>query len=56
MSYYELPEDILEDRIELEKWIQKSLEVITKTKPKNKINQNNDIDLQVLEYIQKLAK
>ncbi len=56
MSYYELPEEILEDRIELEKWIQKSLEVISKIKQKNIKNKNNEIDLQVLEYLQKLAK
>lgn len=56
MSYYELPEDILENRDELEVWIEKSLQVESKTKSKTKSKKDIDLDKNILEYLLKIPK
>lgn len=49
MSYYKIPEEILEDRENLKLWIQKSLEVPLKAQ-KNPLK-TNELSQKVLEYI-----
>lgn len=51
MSYYRLPEEILENSDELKIWIKKSLEVPEKIKPKKT---SPDISKKVLTYLQSI--
>jgi TfoX/Sxy family transcriptional regulator of competence genes len=48
MNYYKIPENILEDKEELNLWIEKSLQVESKTK---KTIKNKDLEKKVLEYL-----
>jgi TfoX/Sxy family transcriptional regulator of competence genes len=51
MSYFELPEEILEHREELNIWIERSLEVLSKTKPKKKSKKDRELDQEILEAL-----
>ncbi|MDD5769652.1 MAG: TfoX/Sxy family protein [Candidatus Gracilibacteria bacterium] len=53
ISYYKIPENILEDRNELKLWIKKSLEVVLKTTKKSK---NKNLAKEVLEYLKTIPK
>lgn len=55
MSYYLLPEEILEQREELEIWIEKSLSVPAKTK-KKKTQKDIQFDEKILEFILTIPK
>jgi len=54
MSYYELPEEVFEDREELEVWIERSLQVENKTKKKTK--KDTQLDKKILEYLLEIPK
>lgn len=54
MSYYLLPEEILENREKLENWIDKSLLVESKTKKKS--TKNPELDKKILEYLCEIPK
>ena len=54
MSYWELPEEILEQREELDIWIERSLEVSNKAKLKKKSKIDLDIDQKILEELLKI--
>jgi DNA transformation protein len=41
VNYWELPSDVMEDREELEKWIQKSVEVTVRSKQKKVLHTKN---------------
>lgn len=56
MSYFELPEDILENRDELDIWIEKSLQVESKTSKKKKSINDLELDKKILEYLLKIPK
>lgn len=49
MSYYLIPEKILENREELEQWLEKSLSVESKTKKKS--TKNPELDKKILKYL-----
>ncbi len=52
ISYYTLPEEIMEDREELDVWIEKSLEVQTTTKvKKKKTKESLTLDKKILEAL-----
>jgi DNA transformation protein and related proteins len=52
MSYYELPEEVLEDREELEQWIERSLQV----EGKKKVREDNDLNKRILEYLREIPR
>ena len=54
MSYYFLPEDVLENREELEKWVEKSLWV--EQKIQKKTVKNRELDKKILEYLCEIPK
>lgn len=54
ISYYKIPENILEDRSELKLWIKKSLEVESKTQKKSL--KTKDLSKKVLEYLLEIPK
>lgn len=54
MCYYKIPENILEDRNELKLWIEKSLEVESKTQKKSL--KTKDLWKKVLEYLKTIPK
>ncbi|QFR38918.1 hypothetical protein A9Q91_01650 [Candidatus Gracilibacteria bacterium 28_42_T64] len=54
MSYYELPEDVMENRELLFEWIEKSLSVETKTKKKTQ--KDRELDKKILEFLQEIPK
>jgi len=56
MSYWELPEEILENREELNIWIEKSLEVKTKTKNNKKSKKDLELDNKILEKLLEIPK
>ncbi len=56
MSYYELPEEILENREELDLWIEKSLAVKSKPKPRKKSEKDMQIDKAIMEALLKIPK
>ncbi len=51
MSYWELPEEILENREELYIWIERSLQVENKAKPKKKSKKDRELDQKILEVL-----
>ena len=51
LSYYELPEELLENREELEIWIEKSLEVESKNSSKKKSKKELELDNKILEKL-----
>ena len=51
MAYWELPEEILENREKLDTWINKSLSVENKTKPKHKSEKDRELDKNILESL-----
>jgi|SaaInlStandDraft_5_1057022.scaffolds.fasta_scaffold22111_3 DNA transformation protein len=56
LSYYELPENILENREELNKWIGKSLSVVNKIKAKKKSKKDVELDNKILKALLKIPK
>ena len=56
MSYWELPEEILENREELDVWIERSLEVSIKTKAKKKSKKDRELDQKILEGLLEIPK
>lgn len=56
MDYYELPAEIFENREKLNLFIEKSLEVKSKTKPKKKSKKDLEIINKVLESLLKIPK
>ena len=56
MSYYELPEEILENMEELDSWINKSLEVKSKTKNNKKSKKDLNLDNKILEKLLEIPK
>jgi len=54
MSYYELPEDVMENRELLFEWIEKSLSVESKTKKKTK--KDTELDKKILEFLLEIPK
>jgi TfoX/Sxy family transcriptional regulator of competence genes len=56
MSYWELPEDILENREELYIWIERSLEVENKTVSKKKSKKDLELDNKILEKLLEIPK
>jgi len=56
MSYRELPEEILENREELDSWIEKSLAVVSKTKFKKKTKKDNELDKKILQALLEIPK
>lgn len=55
MSYYLLPEEILEQREELEMWIEKSLSVPVKIK-KKKTQKDIEFDEKILQFLLTIPK
>lgn len=56
LSYYELPEEFLENREELDIWIEKSLEVESKTTSKKKSRKDLELDNKILEKLLEIPK
>ena len=56
LSYYELPEEILENREELDYWIEKSLEVENKTSSKKKSRKTLELNNKILEKLLEIPK
>jgi len=51
MAYFELPEEILENKEELDIWINKSLLVKSNTKSKHKSKKDVKLDKEILEAL-----
>jgi len=55
-SYWELPEEVLEDREELNIWIERSLSVKSKIYKKWKSHKNSELDKKILESLLEIPK
>jgi len=56
MSYWEIPETILEDKEQLDIWIEKSLQVKSKTISKKKSRKDLELDNRILEKLLEIPK
>jgi TfoX/Sxy family transcriptional regulator of competence genes len=56
MNYWELPEEILERREELDLWIEKSLDVKSKSISNKKSKKDLELDKKILEKLLEIPK